>query len=466
MRRRLPAGVRMYTGDDFNYAELIAGDGIGEAETHRHSDALLGIFDAIAPAASAALAALSAGDSARFHADPRADGAAVAPHLQGADALLQDRRRVHGLAERPPGPFRDGRRPAEHAFAAAFRRAVPAGRCRRPDRAAGTGAAPDDAAAGAARRRCTGGAVMRDFGADHRWLSINTATVRKQRGQDWPLLQILDACAERGIRAISPWRDQVRPPGWPRPARRCKAPWSGIVGLLSRRHVHRSRCGRPRRPRATTTGVRSTRPASSAARLPGAGRRRPARRLVRQAGAQGPRCARASRSPTASPSCSTYARQRGMPLAIEPLHPMYAADRACVNTMEQALDICDAARSGAIGRARRRASTSTTSGGIRNCRRRSNAPGASACWPSTSATGCMPTTDLLNDRGMMGDGVDRYPPDPRLGRSPGFCRLQRGRDLLQRQLVAARRRRGHGYLHRAAPQLRLTSAVAGRCRSG
>ena len=53
MRRRLPAGVRMYTGDDFNYAELIAGDEEG------HSDALLGIFDAIAPAASAALAALS-----------------------------------------------------------------------------------------------------------------------------------------------------------------------------------------------------------------------------------------------------------------------------------------------------------------------------------------------------------------------------------------------------------------------
>ncbi len=68
MRRRLPAGVRMYTGDDFNYAELIAGDGVGPEATHHHSDALLGIFDAIAPAASAALAALSAGDTARFHA--------------------------------------------------------------------------------------------------------------------------------------------------------------------------------------------------------------------------------------------------------------------------------------------------------------------------------------------------------------------------------------------------------------
>jgi hypothetical protein len=61
MRRRLPAGVRMYTGDDFNYAELIAGD------EHGHSDALLGIFDAIAPAASAALAALGRGSTNEFH---------------------------------------------------------------------------------------------------------------------------------------------------------------------------------------------------------------------------------------------------------------------------------------------------------------------------------------------------------------------------------------------------------------
>jgi len=61
MRRRLPSNVRMYTGDDFNYAELIAGDSQG------YSDALLGIFDAIAPAASAALAALARGDEAQFH---------------------------------------------------------------------------------------------------------------------------------------------------------------------------------------------------------------------------------------------------------------------------------------------------------------------------------------------------------------------------------------------------------------
>ncbi|HEX6719921.1 MAG TPA: dihydrodipicolinate synthase family protein [Burkholderiaceae bacterium] len=67
MRRRLPPKVRMYTGDDFNYAELISGDGVGASPNQQHSDALLGIFDAIAPAASAALAALAAGDAVRFH---------------------------------------------------------------------------------------------------------------------------------------------------------------------------------------------------------------------------------------------------------------------------------------------------------------------------------------------------------------------------------------------------------------
>jgi len=60
LRRRLPDGVRCYTGDDFNYPELIRGDAAG------HSDALLGVFDPIAPAAATALAALDAGDLAGY----------------------------------------------------------------------------------------------------------------------------------------------------------------------------------------------------------------------------------------------------------------------------------------------------------------------------------------------------------------------------------------------------------------
>lgn len=62
MRRRLPSTVRMYTGDDFHYAEMLRGD------EHGHSHALLGIFDAIAPAAASALQALDAGDLDRYEA--------------------------------------------------------------------------------------------------------------------------------------------------------------------------------------------------------------------------------------------------------------------------------------------------------------------------------------------------------------------------------------------------------------
>ena len=68
MRRQLPANVRMYTGDDFNYAELIAGDAHGENLVNQQSDALLGIFDAIAPVASAALGELAKGNLDKFHA--------------------------------------------------------------------------------------------------------------------------------------------------------------------------------------------------------------------------------------------------------------------------------------------------------------------------------------------------------------------------------------------------------------
>ena len=147
LRARLPAGVRMYTGDDFNYAELIAGDGV------RHSDALLGIFDPIAPAASAALAALAEEPHRGVPRDPGADRAALPPHLQGADPLLQDRRRVHGVPERPPGPLRHGRRPGERPLARPPRRAVPPCRRRRPAARPRARGRPHAQGHGGARRR-------------------------------------------------------------------------------------------------------------------------------------------------------------------------------------------------------------------------------------------------------------------------------------------------------------------------
>jgi hypothetical protein len=76
LRRRLPGGVRLYTGDDFNYERLILGDERG------YSDALLGIFDAIAPAASAALQALDGGDKPAYRA-------ALAPTVPLARHIFQ-----------------------------------------------------------------------------------------------------------------------------------------------------------------------------------------------------------------------------------------------------------------------------------------------------------------------------------------------------------------------------------------
>jgi len=103
-----------------------------------------------------------------------------------------------------------------------------------------------------------------------------------------------------------------------------------------------------------------------------------------------------------------YARSMRMPLAIEPLHPMYAADRACINTLEQALDVCDeldAARSGALGVAvdvyhvwwdpRLKAQIERA--------------GKDRLLAFHVCDWLTPTTDLLNDRGMMGDGVIEIP---------------------------------------------------------
>src|SRR5258708_22730861 len=82
MRRRLPKGVSMYTGDDFNFAELIEGDAQG------HSDALLGIFDSIAPAASHALSFLSENQNSKYHE-------ALAPTVPLSRHIFQAPRRFY-----------------------------------------------------------------------------------------------------------------------------------------------------------------------------------------------------------------------------------------------------------------------------------------------------------------------------------------------------------------------------------
>ena len=243
---------------------------------------------------------------------------------------------------------------------------------------------------------------MRDFSADHRWLSINTATVRAQ----WPLDRVVAECAARGIRAISPWRDQVAAIGLDKVAALQRDTGIELSGY----------CRGGMFPASTAAGrvaaLADNRRAVDEAKtlnaaclvlvvggLPGA--------LMGHAEHKD---IAAARSDVRDGIAATleYARSVGMPLAIEPLHPMYAADRACVNTLEQALDLCDAldpARSGALGVAvdvyhvwwdPKLQAQNARAG-------RERLLAFHVCdWLT-------PTHDLLNDRGMMGDGVIDIP---------------------------------------------------------
>jgi len=247
---------------------------------------------------------------------------------------------------------------------------------------------------------------MRDFSADHRWLSINTATVRRQRGVDWPLREIVDACAARGIRAISPWRDQVAAAGLQATAAQLRAlgiELSGYCrgGMFTYTDAASREAVRSDNRRALDEACTLQAPCLVlvVGGLPGALTGRPAHRDLASARAQ---------VAEGIAALLDDARERGMPLAIEPLHPMYAADRACINTLEQALDLCDAldpARSGALGVAvdayhvwwdpKLHAQIARAG--------RERLLALHVCdW-------LVPTTDLLEDRGMPGDGVIDLP---------------------------------------------------------
>ena len=139
-----------------------------------------------------------------------------------------------------------------------------------------------------------------------------------------------------------------------------------------------------------------------------------------------------------------YARQASVPLAIEPLHPMFAADRACVNTLAHANDLCDELGAG-VGVA-----VDTYHVWWDPDSRRQIARAGANILAYHVNDWLVPTTDLLLDRGMMGDGVI----DLRAIRADGgerrLSRPLRGGNSLRRELVEARSRRGAARLHRAA----------------
>jgi sugar phosphate isomerase/epimerase len=238
---------------------------------------------------------------------------------------------------------------------------------------------------------------VRDFSSNHEALSINTATVRKQ----WSLDEIIEACARRDIRAISPWRDQVARVGMKAVARHLRETGLVLSGY----------CRGGFFPAADKAGLalalEDNRRAIDEASfleapclvlvvgsLPGALDGVPVHRdiaRVREEVFEG-----IARS-------LDYATEVGMPLAIEPLHPMQAADRACVNTLEQALDICDRLDP----QASRKLGVAVDLYHVwwdpkleAQIRRAGNRILAyHVCdW-------LVPTRDLVNDRGMMGDGV-------------------------------------------------------------
>ncbi|MBX3604663.1 MAG: sugar phosphate isomerase/epimerase [Piscinibacter sp.] len=247
---------------------------------------------------------------------------------------------------------------------------------------------------------------MRDFSADHRWLSINTATVRKQRGQDWPLPQILDACAARGIRAVSPWRDQVAAAGLDAVARQLRAlglELSGYCrgGMFTYADAAGRQASRDDNRRALDEACTLGAPCLVlvVGGLPGALAGRPAHRDLGAARAQ---------VTEGIAALLEDARERRMPLAIEPLHPMYAGDRACINTLEQALDVCDMLdprRSGALGVAVDAYHVWWDPKLAAQIER----AGQERLLALHVCDWLVPTADLLNDRGMMGDGVIDLP---------------------------------------------------------
>ncbi|HET8744115.1 MAG TPA: sugar phosphate isomerase/epimerase family protein [Ramlibacter sp.] len=247
---------------------------------------------------------------------------------------------------------------------------------------------------------------MRDFSQDHRWLSINTATVRKSRGEELPLPRIIEACVERGIRAISPWRDQVQAAGVTNIAKMVRDHGLQLSGY----------CRGGMFPAADAAGLKAARDDN--------------RRAVDEAAQLGASClvlvvgglpgalqGRAAHKDLALARNQVrdgigelleYARTADMPLAIEPLHPMYAADRACINTLEQALDVCDELdpyQSGSLGVAVDVYHVWWDPKLEQQIRR----AGGKRLLAFHVCDWLTPTADLLNDRGMMGDGVIDIP---------------------------------------------------------
>jgi sugar phosphate isomerase/epimerase len=239
---------------------------------------------------------------------------------------------------------------------------------------------------------------MRDLSQHLELLSLNTATVRKQA----PLDRIIEAAVARGIGLIDPWRDQVQAIGLDKVARHIRdagVHLSGYCrgGFYTGANAKEIAAALDDNRRAIDEAKALDSPCLVlvVGSLPGALSGKPQSIDIARARSQVRDGIAASLE---------YARSIGMPLAIEPLHPMQAADRACVNTLEQALDLCDGldpGRTGALGVALDAYHVwwdPKLSAQIRRA-------GAGRLLAYHICDWLLPTRDLLNDRGMPGDGV-------------------------------------------------------------
>lgn len=218
-------------------------------------------------------------------------------------------------------------------------------------------------------------------------LSLNTATVKEQ----WNLRECIEGCLRHGIGGIAPWRDKLQEAGVDEGARMIKDAGLGVSGLC--------RGGWYTAEGALTNGVLDDN-----------------KRAVDEAVAIGSECLvmvvgglpEGSRDIEGARAIVTeglgktleYARAVGMPIAIEPLHPMYAGDRAVVNTLGHALDICDQLGEG-IGVAADIYHIWWDPELAKQIKR----AGKERLLAFHICDWLVPTKDMLTDRGMMGDGV-------------------------------------------------------------
>jgi sugar phosphate isomerase/epimerase len=217
-------------------------------------------------------------------------------------------------------------------------------------------------------------------------LSLNTATVRKQ----WNLAQIIDGCARHQIRGISPWRDQVAQMGLSQAKKSIRENDLVVTGLC-RGGFFTAKDWRDDNRRAIEEAHELG-----------------AQCLVLVVGGLLPDSKDLLRSREAvKDGIATIlpeARKAGVPLAIEPLHPMQAAERACINTLEQALDLCDFFKDG-IGVAVDVYHVWWDP----KLQQQIARAGKKRLLAYHICDWLVPTRDLLNDRGMMGDGVIDLP---------------------------------------------------------